>query len=202
MFDERAVVNLIRQYRVNPDDQLLNRRLFKAFLPLIEYMVSVPSDHQLYDDLVQEAMIKIHSTIPKFDPDRGKAYSFFSTVIRNKLNTVLSSIDTKQISVDPDDFQNPTSYSEALSIGAYEIPDESEEKLSDLVDNISWRVKDVRYVQACNFFRTYLRYAKHPEYREPAIRSAKMIYNITRADAEFCLHLVIVTLRRNLIHVS
>ena len=198
MFDEGAAVELLTEYRKDPSPKLWNQ-LAKVFIPLVKCTITVGPHHPEYDDLLQEGIIKVMAAIPKFDPEKGRVYSFFSTCIRNKLNTALSSLSNVETSTDPDVLDSSWDGQEAVL-----IPEEPQDPpdLTRIVEECGWRVRDPRMVQACNYFRNYLRTTQHPDYRDGAIRTASAIYGLSRPDAEFCLNLAVVTLRKRLIDAT
>lgn len=194
MFDEGTVVGLISEYNRSKDQKLLNE-LCKHFLPLVKYILQSSSEDPDFDDLVQEGMLRVVYAIPKYEPSKGKAYSFFTTCIKNRVNTVLSSRSSKEIPVDPQE------YLEDDDNLIYEVSDE-DQHITNFIDKITWRVTNPREIQACNFFRTHFRSTNNPHHRDNVIKSAAIIYNLTYTEAEFCLNLVVVTLRRKLLNAA
>lgn len=85
IFDNEKVQTLVGKYNSNGAEPLVLGEILSETHTLISVITSKYSQGDIdQEDLMQEARLKLIKAIPKFDGSRGtKAYSFFSTVIRN-----------------------------------------------------------------------------------------------------------------------
>lgn len=75
---------LIKEYKKNPEDEDVKKEVTYCFYLLAENIIRA-FRFTLIDreDALQEAVLACLSKMHRFDPDRGKAFNWFTTIILN-----------------------------------------------------------------------------------------------------------------------
>jgi hypothetical protein len=86
IFNELAVVDLVLRYQRTGDEELFARIIY-ANLPLIDSSIRrySPQSASDFTEVRHELILKLATLIPKYDPRRGRAFSFFTHSIKNFL---------------------------------------------------------------------------------------------------------------------
>jgi hypothetical protein len=190
-FDEVGVVELLEQHQTAPTSSVENK-IVKHLTPLVYSLIPISSSHAEYDDLVQEGLIKVVALIPKWSRSRGKAYSFFSTSIKNRLNTLLSG-KTFNSKVD----LVPVETLDMFVHTEVDILIDHQRAVPYLMKRIQWRLTEPSFYKACNWYVECL--AGGISGRERIIKTMCAMFDISPADAEYIIGLVTVTLRQRLV---
>lgn len=78
--------SIIRGYKNDPE--LNEDRLVELFDLLIENILQSFRFKVDFDDAKQECFILVFKTLKNFDPDRGAAFNYFTTIILNNLKLI------------------------------------------------------------------------------------------------------------------
>ena len=84
--DNDEFEELIRMHRASGSDDVL-QRIICDFFYVLAYHIIVSAHFNMIDeeDAMQDAVMACFRKMQKFDPERGKAFNFFTTVIFNQM---------------------------------------------------------------------------------------------------------------------
>jgi hypothetical protein len=87
IFNELEVVDLVLRYQRSGGDEEIFARIIYASLPLIDSSIRrySPQSSADFADVRGDLILKLAALLPKYDPRRGKAFSFFTRSIKNFL---------------------------------------------------------------------------------------------------------------------
>jgi RNA polymerase sigma factor (sigma-70 family) len=90
--DESLFEELIQKYQKNPEDTQTANALAEMFTKLIQGVIYGTSLKYFYrhtslqlQDLIQEGLLKCFIELKKYTPEKGKAFSFFSVIVKHAL---------------------------------------------------------------------------------------------------------------------
>jgi|TARA_A100000172_G_scaffold65595_1_gene45118 DNA-directed RNA polymerase specialized sigma subunit len=81
--DNKRFEEVIKQYKVDPKGS--EDELFSMFDILVSNIITGFSFKVDEDDAKQECFLLILKTLKNFDPERGNAFNYFTTIILNNL---------------------------------------------------------------------------------------------------------------------
>lgn len=88
--DNKEFENLIKDYKQEGEPDKYPPRLIELFDLLIENILQSFRFKVDFDDAKQECFILVLKTVRNFDPSRGSAFNYFTTVILNELKLLYS----------------------------------------------------------------------------------------------------------------
>jgi len=90
--DENQFEELIQKYQKNPKDPQTANALVEMFTKLIQGVIFGTGLKYFYkhtslhlQDLIQEGLLKCFIELKKYTPEKGKAFSFFSVIVKHAL---------------------------------------------------------------------------------------------------------------------
>lgn len=90
--DENEFKEVIKEYQQNPSNRSNANKLAKMFSDLVKGVIKGTSVKYFskhtslqFEDLVQEGVLKCFMEVNKYNPRRGNAFGFFSTIVKYAL---------------------------------------------------------------------------------------------------------------------
>lgn len=195
IFDEKKVVGLIDEWNETKDLDVF-RRILVETIPLID-SIALKYHFTKYDDLEalrSECIIKIaRNVLPKFDKNRGRAFSVFSVAIKNYLMSLSKKITNKGRY-----FTGTTEeYLENMEGRSYFMEDISDEFKIRLL-NTKTRFHDEPYNGAIKYLIQIFLEEGFDKTRASLCFTLTSVFNVDKKRAQFLYDYTLLILRQTL----